>query len=140
MRGYRAIDVVQMLLVFGIHGYGCAQIVAFGAGADFDVLLGGVGRVLLDGFEDFAGEIGVGCAHDFEVKVGGEGDKGFLFGHGENLSKRVAMGFMVFNLARCAAVYPLALHKFAWLNQRFRCLLNTQIKDLDKGARLRLGG
>ncbi len=49
------------------------------------------------------------------------------------------MGVLVFNLARCAAVYPLALHKFAWLNQRFRCLLNTQIKDLDKGARLPLG-
>ena len=87
MTGYGAIDVVQMFLVFGIHGYGCAQIVAFGAGADFDVLFGGVGRVLLDGFEDFAGEIGVGCAHDFEVKVGGEGDKGFLFGHGGYLSK-----------------------------------------------------
>ncbi|RKW33563.1 MAG: hypothetical protein D8B42_00165, partial [Kingella sp. (in: b-proteobacteria)] len=35
----------------------------------------------------------------FEVKVGGEGDKGFLFGHGGYLSKAgCIMGLIVFRL------------------------------------------
>ena len=77
MRGYRAIDVVQMLLVFGIHGYGCAQIVAFGAGADFDVLFGGVGRVLLDGFEDFAAKSGCAAPMILRSKWVGKAIRGF---------------------------------------------------------------
>ena len=64
-----------MLLVFGVHGNGRAQIVALRAGAQFDVFFGGVRRVGLHGFQDFGGKIGVVCAHDFQVEVGGEGNQ-----------------------------------------------------------------
>ena len=70
-----------MLLVFGVHGNGCTQIVAVRAGAQLDVFFGGVGRVGLHGFQDFGGKIGMVRAHDFQVEVGGEGDEGFLLVH-----------------------------------------------------------
>ena len=74
MRGQAAVDIVQMLLVFGLHADGGADIVALAAGAGLDVFVGGIGRVFAHGFQNFAVEIGMLLAHHFDREAAGEVD------------------------------------------------------------------
>lgn len=84
MRSQRAVDVVQLFLVFNLYLYGGAGIVAFAARTRGNVVSLRVRGVETDGVQYCLLELRMHRAHYFQWEGAGKFDEGcfvFLFGH-----------------------------------------------------------